>query len=198
MSLKLISSHGHYVLLTSALLLQTGCVLPGKRLTDNVYACLGRWIGHVRNATALCQPGFHVCSWRDRRLFRRLNTRIVVKILDDYRECYAMNAAQNYGCKECKNEPTANKMAGFGSNCQYQYMFTNRDSTCLGGGLIHHDNGRTGVPCTFKPGTTTGVVCCRDETTGEQNPTSRVLLAENFLSRTVHLFSPCTGCTYVH
>ena len=71
----------------------SGCadgVTDGLHNFEELHACRGAWLGHVKRARDLCRPGWQVCSPRHAHLLKMVTWSDVTYTLDG---CYAYNAA---------------------------------------------------------------------------------------------------------
>ncbi|CAL1527352.1 unnamed protein product [Lymnaea stagnalis] len=125
---------------------------------EKVAGCEGIWGGHIVNANTLCAPGWRVCTSFDVDILRNITWQQAQGV----RGCMAINAAQDGGrCRECRGDLEHDDMAGVGQSCPYQAV---GQRSCISGGRIDSSccvDSHFFNACHFKPGLTTGVVCCR-------------------------------------
>ncbi|XP_022086576.1 uncharacterized protein LOC110977079 isoform X2 [Acanthaster planci] len=140
-----------------------GCsdgVTEGFEDKHRLAACSGSWEGHVGNATSLCAAGWDVCSWVDESILNTVTWPEAVSLSG----CYAFNAGQDRGqCGPCADSIEQDDMGGVGRGCPHQNP---GQTSCLGKGRIDAsccmdalDGG--GAACSYRPGITTGVLCCK-------------------------------------
>ncbi|MBI4517528.1 MAG: fibronectin type III domain-containing protein [Deltaproteobacteria bacterium] len=142
---------------------EVGCA-DGTRegLTDtaqfpDIAACSGGWTGHVANGAVLCAPGWDVCTKNSAQI-----RTITFEAATAFTGCFAFNAANdNNSCRDCLGTSDYDDMAAVGSSCPDRMPNT---SSCLASGRIDAaccTDFTSGTACQFKPGVTTGAVCCR-------------------------------------
>jgi YVTN family beta-propeller protein len=135
----------------------------------DIAACAGIWQGPVGNGGILCEEGWGVCSPEDLSVLQTV----------DYTEasafagCFAYDAAEdNNPCMPCRGDAGADDMAGMGQACQYH---ASGAPSCISSGRVDAtccDDSASGTACQFKPGLTTGVVCCRQSATTSTSTTT--------------------------
>ncbi|XP_038070819.1 uncharacterized protein LOC119739807 [Patiria miniata] len=140
---------------------EQGCsngVTVGFEASHRLAACSGSWQGHVRNASSLCAAGWDVCSWADESILKSVTWVEAVSLPG----CYAYNAAQDRGqCGPCTENTEQDDMGGVGRGCPHQNP---GQTSCLGNGRIDASccmDSHYGQACAYRPGITTGVLCCR-------------------------------------
>lgn len=139
----------------------SGCAdgsTEGLSIHKNIHACEGRWKGHVKQGSTLCQPGWRVCSNHDEDLMKELSWLDIF----DLKGCYAYNAGNDRKgkCRRCRHGK--GRMAGVGSTCgRVKYS----KKSCLSQGRIDVYKNKSEIPtdnsCSYKEGITTGVLCCK-------------------------------------
>jgi len=143
---------------------------PGKGCADgnvrgvftnpSIVACAGSWEEHIRNGDSLCSSGWKVCSAVDKDRLKSISWLDAISL----EGCFAINAAQDNGlCVDCTNDLEQDDLAGIGRGCPHQNY---GQSSCITGGRIDVSccvDTRFNQSCSYKPGLTTGVLCCREE-----------------------------------
>ena len=129
----------------------------GVNAFPGIAACAGTWSGHVSNGARLCASGWDVCSDRSPQV-----KAISFEQATAFAGCFAFNAANdNDQCNPCTGGDGADDMAGVGAACP---SALGGQKSCLGSGRIDAAcclDYQSGTACQFKPGVTSGVVCCR-------------------------------------
>jgi YVTN family beta-propeller protein/cysteine-rich repeat protein len=145
----------------------------------NVAACAGSWSGDVTNGSVLCEEGWHVCNPDDAPVLQTVS----YQAANAFAGCFAYDAADdNNQCLPCAGTLAADDMAGMGQGCGYHAQGA---GSCISGGRIDTvccGDYASGTACQFKPGLTTGAVCCKGgvattSTTSTTVPTSSTIPA---------------------
>jgi YVTN family beta-propeller protein len=110
----------------------------------------------VSNGSVLCAAGWSVCAPGDPAL-----QEVTYQDALGFGGCFAYDAAQdNYACQACTGTAAADDMAGMGSACGFKQ---GNAGSCIPGGRVDTvccADYASGTACQFKPGLTTGAVCC--------------------------------------
>ena len=123
-----------------------------------IAACAGSWSGHVSAGASLCAPGWQVCTDSSPQV-----QEVSYSDALSFPGCFAYNAAQdNDSCRPCTGAFAFDDMAGVGSGCPNDFF---PNASCLSGqgriDVVCCSDYQTPTACQFKPGLTTGVVCCK-------------------------------------
>jgi YVTN family beta-propeller protein len=106
----------------------------------------------------LCAEGWHVCNPGDAEVLQSVS----YSDANAFVGCFAYDAADdNNQCLPCNGDGATDDMAGMGQDCGYHAPGA---ASCIGGGRIDSvccGDYASGTACQFKPGLTTGAVCCK-------------------------------------
>lgn len=124
----------------------------------DIAACAGTWSGPVVDGGVLCEEGWHVCTPDDAPVLQT----VTFADATAFGGCFSYAAADdNNTCLPCDGTASADDMAGMGQGCGYK---ASGAGSCISGGRVDTiccGDYASGTACQFKPGLTTGAVCCR-------------------------------------